>query len=416
MIRGADTCRIPLEPTTSLSLTSHYKSFVSAPTSRDRLYTTRYMLMLCFTYFQVMPEFIDFLSVFGKQTRARHFHFGAFKRRTRLGTSTRSSSSHGLQIPQLGWSGRDLQTCYNLKSMEASSQGGWPWSPRDCIVNHTFDVENVKTTWIIIKGNKLIQDRVLSAGKYQSPAELSSFQTLDRAFVSTFATHLLICDWAAENWEQFVSYVEDRHHDISRRVVSNEINIPPMFVRASGSSPHQNNKRTETDLSAKSAISGMSKLRTDTLESWLSILKKDTALPSQLDANPEIVVKNNSSFPNKETMKVEFDTQGQDGFSFGDLQTLHDLHNKAKEAILILQLNIKVISQLLDYYRTTLRLEKFPKEIVQNSAEEFDYFQSRIEEMKGDFRTYILKLETLVDYNNGCEMLVRLQGRLPRGH
>ncbi|KAL6717941.1 hypothetical protein ACLMJK_004026 [Lecanora helva] len=354
-----------------------------------------------------MPEFIDFLSVFGKQTRPRHFHFGAFKQRTRLSSSADLSSDHGLQIDQLGWSGRNLQLCYNLKSIEASSQGDWPWSPRDCILNHTFDIENIKTTWIIIKGNKLIQDRVRSAGKYQSPAALSSFETLDRAFVSTFATHLLVCDWAVENWEHYISYIEVRHHDISRRVVSSEINIPPKFLKASGNDPNPSTKRTGLSTSTKSARFGLLKSRTDTLQSWFSLPNKDTVSAFHSGVNPEHEVKYRSSFPNNGTMKVHFDTQGQDGFFFSDLQALHDLHDKAKEAILILQLNVKIMTQLVEFYRTTLRLEKFPKDLVQNSAEGFDFFQTRMEELKDDLCTYILKLETLVDYNNGCEMLLR---------
>ena len=363
------------------------------------------MLMLCFTYLQVMPEFIDFLLIFGKQSRAQLFQFGAFRQRTRLFTSG-FQSLPGLKIPALGWSGRDLQLCYNLKSMEPSSQGGWPWSARDCAINHTFDIDSIRIIWIMIKGDALIQDRIRSATKNQSPAELSSFQSLDRAFASTLATHLIIIVWATENWEQFISFVEGEYHEISRRAVSNEIEIPPILVRdgASGSLPIP--RRTSTEKSGKSIFSISSHARNKNFDSLSSFTKKDMASPMQQVINPEIGLKHNIIPTAKGAMRVEFDTRGQQAFSFGDLQALQNLDDKAKEAILILRLNMKIMLQLVQYYETTMRSTHFPKPVSRNCHDEFDSFQSRIEGLRDDLQTYILKLETLVEYIASCKTLV----------
>ena len=73
------------------------------------------MLTLVFTYHQVLPSFLDFLFPFGNQQYAQDFHFSGFKYEDRF-----SDADSGLRIPELGWSGRDFQFCYNLKSKEPS--------------------------------------------------------------------------------------------------------------------------------------------------------------------------------------------------------------------------------------------------------------------------------------------------------
>ena len=353
-----------------------------------------------------MPEFIDFLLIFGKQTRAQDFHFSAFKKRTRLDPSTSQGPSHRLKIPELGWSGSDLQICYNMKSMEHSSQGDWPWSPRDCAINHTFDLVNIRTTWIMIKGNTLIQDRVRSAITFQSPAELSSFQTLGSAFASTLATHLIVSDWAAENWHHFISFIEARYHEIARRAMSDEIDVPPTIVREAGGAPFQKLKHTDTVKSANSLSSTITNGRTGTFDSLLS-MRKEKALVSPPSANVEVGSKPHPSPATKGTLKVEFETRGQKEFSFGDSQALRHLHERAKEAVLILQLNMKIMSHLLQYYKTTLSSKRFPEAILQTCLDDFEIFQSRVESIGDDLHTQVLKLETLIENMTGCETLVR---------
>ena len=369
------------------------------------------MLMLCFTYLQVMPEFIDFLLIFGKQTRPQHFHFGAFRQQARLAAPASQASPHSLKIPELDWSGRDFQLCYNVKSMEPSSQGDWPWSPRDCIINHTFELETTRIIWIIIKGNTLIQDRIRSATRYQSPGELSSFRTLEDAFASTLATHLLISEWAAENWDEFITFIETKYHEISRRAMSNDIDIPPVIISEGGDGPLSNTKRTNTEKSAKSGLSSFSRTRMETFDSWSSLIKGDKAWFPKPDVNLVTDSKDRVRPPAKKTMRVEFETPGQQEFTFSDLQSLHHLHDRAKEAILILKLNIKIMSQLVKFYGTTIPSQQFPA-ALRNCVGEYNVFRGRIEAIQDDLHTYVLKLETLVGHVEGCKALVRSSGIL----
>jgi hypothetical protein len=88
-------------------------SFIYAPHSRERLKTTRQMLMFVFTYYQIMPDFLDFIFPFGKQLYTQDFHFSGFRHEERL-----SEDDRGLNLSHLGRSGRDVRMCYSLKSVE----------------------------------------------------------------------------------------------------------------------------------------------------------------------------------------------------------------------------------------------------------------------------------------------------------
>lgn len=71
----------------------------------------REMLMLLFSYHQVMPTFLDFLFPFGRQEFAQNFYFSGFRSQCRL-----SDNQGSLSVPQLGRSGQSYELCYNLKS------------------------------------------------------------------------------------------------------------------------------------------------------------------------------------------------------------------------------------------------------------------------------------------------------------
>ncbi|KAG8534332.1 uncharacterized protein KY384_001176 [Bacidia gigantensis] len=362
-------------------------------------------------------EFIDFLLIFGRQTRAQHFHFCAFKQRTRLASCKEDFSAYGLKIPSIGWSGRDLQLCYNLKSMETSSQGGWPWSVRDCVINHSFDLEKVRCTWIVIKGNALIQDRIRTATKYQSPSELSSFQSTDRSFASTLATHSIIANWAAENWDIYITFVEARFHEVSCRAITNEIDISgsPTIVEENAGDSVPRYARTDTGRSSKSIMSLFSRTFLNVFDTSSSSSTGHGEKNSK--SQPMSHMKSGLRQPrppsiSAKTRKVEFETRGQQFISVSDLQILHTLHERTNESVLVLQLNIKMMSSLVDFYRNTLQSPYFPESILSNSRDDFAHFKSTLQEVQYDLETHILRLNTLAGYIVECKTLVCFSRRI----
>lgn len=385
-------------------------SFIQAPNSRDKLNITREMLAFVLTYHQIMPDFLDFIFSFGKrkQARAQDFHFTAFRQRTRL-----HKNPQGLQIRELGWSGRDFQMCYNLKAVEySSSQPQRPWSIRHCAVSHSFDVETGRTTWVMVKGNKLMQQRLVQATSHRGLPELHKFGTVHEAFTASLSVHQMLCNWLAEDWRWYINFLEEKYQDISRRTIANEISVPPL-------SPHMRiddipkPQRTETSQSEKSVLSKFSKTRTQTFKTLASIKEKseatfdnvfthlDTGLSQPL---PPGVKAEGDELPEKDA--VQYDDYGQQEFSFRDLQELHFIDVKAGEAALVLKHDLNIILQLLQYYQFIFKLTDFPEAVRTDGASDFAHFEMHLKGIEMDLQNQVSRIEALQRSVSDCKTLV----------
>jgi len=144
---------------------------VNAPNARDRLKVDREMFARILTYHQVMPSYLDLVFAFGKQEHPKDFHFCGFRADSRL-----DNDAPKLELRERRRSGRELRMCYSLRSVESvESQRHWPWSIRQCAVYHAYDVETELATWIVIKANKVIRNRIKSIVDNRTPSVQNSF-------------------------------------------------------------------------------------------------------------------------------------------------------------------------------------------------------------------------------------------------
>ena len=356
------------------------------------------MLMLCLTYFHVMPEFIDFLLAFGYQHHAQDPYFCGFRQRTSL-----SNSSRTFEIPELAWSGSELQLCYNLKSAERSGSDPNGWSIRPCAIHHTFDVKNVRSNWVVIKGNELFKDRIEQATCGRGRDDVSSFETHDRAFAASLAMHLVFCEWAVEQWRWYINSLEDQSQATSRQTLTapvalasspmttkDEFQMPPRSAtqRTNGSIVAKIS-RTGTMLTEKFSMTNPTQnppvLRTFT--------DPDSGLSQPLP--PHITMKEApSSTP--EPSQPTFENAEEQDFSFAKMQKIQHIEEKAHEASLILKLNVSVIGQLRQYYDAIIKSKHFPQQIVQLCQDDLDQFRLRIDGVLNDLHIHLLRLETLL--------------------
>ncbi|KAM3071949.1 hypothetical protein ACMFMG_008417 [Clarireedia jacksonii] len=196
--------------------------FIHAPHSRERLRTTRLMLMFVFTYHQVMPEFLDFIFPFGKPLYTQDFHFSGFRHEERL-----SEDDRGLNLSHLGRSGQDLRMCYSLKSVEPSKgQTNWPWSIRHTAIYHSFDAATGRSFWTFIKGDLLIKKRIEEASMSTRQTSTGSFETLSLALSSSLATHLVIFEWCREHWRWYINFLEHTLEEKSRETLLVSLDKP----------------------------------------------------------------------------------------------------------------------------------------------------------------------------------------------
>lgn len=356
--------------------------------------------MLCFTYFRAMPEVIEFLFAFGFQSHAQDPYFSSFFQRTCLSTQTSA-----LAIPELGWSGFEIQMCYNLKSMEKSGSEPNDWSIRPFAVHHTFDVRSIRASWVVIKGNGVLQERIRQATDSHDYDATSSFETLDRAFAASLATHLVFCGWAAERWRWYINNLEDQVQSTSSRALTAPVTLPSGPITAQ--EEFQMKSRAGTQKSHESFAARISRTGT-MLSEKLSISSPKPRSPTQRTYTdpesgfsqplpPHITAKEDSDVASGQPQpEPTFESSEEEDFSFAKLQNIQHIEEKAHDSLLVLKMNINIIGQLKQYYNTITQSRQFPQEISELCLGDLEQFELRINCILNDFQMRILRLETLL--------------------
>ena len=367
------------------------------------------MLLLCFTHFQVLPEFVDFLFPFGFRSYAEDFYFSGFRQRTQLAEYGRHAA------PNARPADKKFQICYNLKSVEPSDTDSW--SIRHCAIQHSFDMKVVRTSWIILKGDELMKRRIESATSDRGPHQPSEFNSLSGAFKASLQTHLILCDWSAENWRWYINSLEDKFEGMTRRTFSAPVHVPLLPAAATDQfefKPRTNTQRTDT-----SKISMFSRTLTQMAEkaSPKTAIKHQTS--AQTYTNPETGVSQPlppnedddgegddepQSSPRPNEVKVEDETRD---FSFSKLRKVYQIAKKANEAVLVLRQNILILTQLRQYYRSISRRKDFPRDLAKSCEDAIDEFELRVDGVEHDTQTQILRLETLLRLLEDRKTLVR---------
>jgi hypothetical protein len=300
--------------------------------------------MFTFTYHQVMATFLDFLFPFGKQLYTQDFQFSGFRSEDRL-----SFDERGLELPQLGRSGRDIRMCYNLKSVEPSKgQKEWPWSIRQTAVYHSFDIETGKSFWVIIKGDQLMKKRIDAATKAAGARALKAFDSPTASFSSALQAHLLIFDWCHEHWRWYINFLEQELQRLTRETLLVDLNQSSNGIERI---PSQGTvQRATSSQICSSPISVSEK------NPWRS-RSQSKQPPSYPHSHRQSVPTPRPASPWAESQES---LSSDENFSFGDLQQVQSLEEKANETILVLASNVDTLSKVKDYFRETFACEEFP--------------------------------------------------------
>ena len=301
--------------------------------------------MLAFTYLQVMPEFLEFLFLFGFQEQAEDLYFSGFRQRSLL-----SSFDGATKVPQRSWSGSEIQMCYSLKSVERSkTQIDWPWSIRHCAIYHGFDTDCVRSVWIFIKGDQLMESRIKAATKAGDLLDLSTSGRIDRAFAAALATHIVMCDWSVEKWRWYIKFLEEQFEILTAGAVTINVDVPVSPMRNTDIS--KDFPRTNTGLSQQTARSRVfSFTRTSRVPTQISegipMSPMQPNQPTRTFVNasgkkqPMPPGQNVDASQTPKVYASQFDNFGQQQFSFRELQKIQEIEEAANETVLVLKLNM----------------------------------------------------------------------------
>lgn len=168
--------------------------------------------MLCrlFSYYQIIPAYLDFLTIFGQESRHRDLRYSGFRGKTRLTTPPRPETV----ALDLGRSGRHIQMCYNLISVTCltpptAAMKDKQWSRRPVALYHRFDVVEGNALWVITSGGRYFRGRLEDTVGLPGRAEDRDYSTLEAAFRSAFAVHALAAHWAKEGWPTYIQWLEE---------------------------------------------------------------------------------------------------------------------------------------------------------------------------------------------------------------
>lgn len=357
-------------------------SFVHAPHSRAKLRVTRKMLLSTLTYHQVMPSFLDFLFSYGEQHHAQDFHFTGFRHETRL-----SEAQRELSIPGLGRSGRNVQLCYNLRSVEYSPDPEaeaeadpeyWPWSIRGTATHHAFDFESGQSNWIIVKGNELMKKRIIEETSSGAGLAPKDYESLAGAFSSTLFTHLMLCNWACENWRWYINFLEQAVQKITRKTLSLTVSKAP-----SAPMPAPQYARTATGDLVNKVLSQSAKMVR--IEKH-SVVASPQGPPQGPPPPPPVAAAN----------PIDSDLSQGSEFSFEDLQRIEHIEEQANETLLVITLNSKVMTALGEHYHSIMDSKDCPVDLKTGCDVDFARFMSRLASISDELQIQKARVETLL--------------------
>ena len=393
------------------SSTNDLLRFIHAFHSRARLNISREMFDYVLSYLRVMPEFLELLFTFGYQEYAQNLNHSSFRQRTSL-HCTRVM----LQIPELGWSGFGIQLCYSLKIVERSvSQKHWPWSIRHCAVYHAFDVKHIRTSWIIIKGDRETERLIQSASSADGSPMLSAYDTIVDAFASAMETHLVLCDSAVAGWPWYISYLEGKLQELTRgtKSIAADVLLSPAI---------------DTPLSPTSKVASITTVsRSSTPNigqgqglshgqyasigpSAAAVTMNGSPLP-QRQSKPPLTIYTNpqtgrrqplppgmtvESLDTPKTQNTPNEIYGQKRFSFADLQETQHVEEKANETLLAMNLNLQIISQIGKYYQSVMENEDLPHNIRTEAVGHVKHILHRMDTNECNLRLQISRVEALL--------------------
>ena len=365
---------------------------------------SREMLMLTFTHFAVLPEFIPFLLPFGFQSYKQDFHFSGFCQRTllHLPDEPENGRNAGGRREPNACLRKSLNICFNLRAVELEST---KWSIRHCAVHHSFDLEEVQARWVIVKGNELMKERVESATGDEGLYGASDFQSLGRAFEASLKVLLMICHWSVEQWRWYINSLEDTFQNMTRTTFSAPLHISsPLPADAENFTMKS---RTNTQLTESSFFtfprskSQTMEMKSPTMSTKLNLSKPRTyrnpdtgvSQPLPLGEDDEDDADESKIPPKPKDDKSDDENQE---FSFSKLRKVHMIAEPVNEALLVLKQNIVVMAQLRNYYTSVSRRKDFPQHLRDTCSDVVADFELRLEGLENDMQTQILRLETLL--------------------
>lgn len=204
--------------------------FLINPGGSNRLELRLDDLLCLSSYHQVMPDYMDFLSIYGSRKVNAGLRFTALRNRLVC-----NHPLPGHVIPDMGRSGRRLELCYNLKSavrpLDLNRAGRWlddqlglgdrlrrdedlGFEIRQTATYHRFDLGTHRSFWMMTDPDSALKDVINHLLRNElAPSEVFTGDvgsSLGDGMRFNLDIHLAITEWATDQWRWYIDRLEDR--------------------------------------------------------------------------------------------------------------------------------------------------------------------------------------------------------------
>lgn len=345
-------------------------------------------MLLILSHNQVMPSFLDIMFTF--RAREKPHTMTRFSYETSLG-----KAQPKLVLPSLSISGFRIQHCFNLIGVEKSEKPGDPWLIRQTGAYHSFDVVSRRSTWIVLKGNRLIRERLQSstAGHRKRCPEYAL--TVQGCFLANLRSHSLIFQWSAENWESYVDHLEEKlrwSKSVAKHTPVLELTKDEGIVRGL-----EKNQTWATMSSFSRQGTGFSDFMTPPSSPAKSgrtfnMFRSTSGLNSKPN-QPTAPLYTAGTAVSERVDNVDLDEM----FSFDKLQSLHLLGGQTQEAIHVLGQNKKLLEEVKKYFKSLLNSDSFSSFVdLQDHAEDLDSFFQGISKIIREMEGHQARLQNML--------------------
>ncbi|RYP87656.1 hypothetical protein DL770_004735 [Monosporascus sp. CRB-9-2] len=364
-------------------MADYKSSFLSSPSARSPLGCSREQLQHLLTHHQVMPSFLEFIFTF--KGRERPFAQAFFRHENYL-----EEEDPAFSLPVLGRSSMLIQHAFNVLSVEKSTDPGKSWPLRQTALYHAFDVRYGHSLWIVLKGDSLMRKRIPEAASQQPDMKPASMSTPARSLVACLHVHLIILEWSAENWGDFVDYLEEKRtvNTIDARLapvaeMTSPMHIAQIFSRRGTMDTEVSKQSTfYSQRSSTRRNSGLPVSPTSpaTKRSLSNFFRRGSDLqPVQENSLPgEQATEDATAGDADEDASNDFDLK----FSFDLFQRLSLLGDELEQGIISIEQNKEVLAEIRAQYETVLESPAFKA-------------HARLEECTGKISTFFRRLRSI---------------------
>jgi hypothetical protein len=400
------------------------------------------------THHQVMPSFLDLVMAFNPSSKPPTH--AMFKHEDYL-----DPDSPQFTVPSLGRSGRQIQCAFNLLSVEATDapNAGNPWPLRQTALCHTFDVVSGQTLFIVLKADTNIVKRIHQETLNNPEMQPSLFTNVEKSFAATLLVQLIIVEWCAENWADYIEYFETkvREKSIEGKLAPIVAATTPMAIemdisrRSTTTSPAASRKgtfprQTTFGRDSRPPTRLLTQIDTSTLETpgaadeqslssspitlrspprrRTSSLRQSVAgmftraSSSQSNKNDDIEMGQRNSH---ESELVEYDLEEK--LSFEEFQRMNRWGSELEQSIMVIGQNLGVLGQIKKHYREIIDSDEFKQHIEAGDLRSrISTFFKRIDAVESDLAVHRDRLNTVAHMLDNDKAMVNSHSTIISSH